>query len=93
MKKLLLLPVLIMLTACQTTGVKPDLIETKLQVITPDSAMYNCPFNKQLPNARTLTDIEVAKTLVELYKNNKTCKNSIDSIKKYLDNAKRTIEN
>lgn len=93
MKKFLFIPVTLLLAACQTTNIKPNLIETKLQVITPDENMYNCPFNKKLPDAKTLTDIEVAKTIVELYKNNKTCKNSIESIKKYLDSAKKTIEN
>jgi hypothetical protein len=94
MKKLLIIPMLL-LTACATTddGVTPNLVTTKLQVVLPDPIMYNCPFNKELPKAETLTDIEVAKTVLELYKNNKTCKNSMDSLKKYLEHAKKTIEN
>jgi hypothetical protein len=56
-------------------------------VVHPDEAMYNCPVLKQFPKWQTLTDAQVADTIVKLYKNNITCKSSIESIRKYLNNA------
>ena len=40
----------------------------------------------------TLTDADVAKTVVKLYQNNVQCKRSIDSIKKFLEDSKKNIE-
>jgi len=86
MKKVLLLT--LFLAGCQST-VTP----TKLTVVTPPEQMYDCPIKKQWPNWQKLNDTEVAKTIVELYKNNKRCKNSVDAIRKYLTDAKARIEN
>lgn len=85
MKKLVIVSFLL-LAGCQST------IPTKLMVITPPEQMYDCPIKKEWPNYQTLNDTDVAKTIVELYKNNARCKNSIDAIKKYLDSAKAQIE-
>jgi len=73
-------------------GCQSSIIETKLQVVTPPEQMYDCPIKTKWPNWQTLNDTEVAKTIVELYKNNARCKNSIDAIKQYLDSAKAQIE-
>ena len=86
MKKLLVLSLL--LAGCQST-VAPS----KLKVVAPPEQLYDCPIKKQWPNYKTLNDTEVAKTIVELYKNNSRCKASIDAIKQYLDEAKARIEN
>ena len=64
----------------------------KYMVIHPDEAMYYCPVLKQFPNWRTLTDAEVARTVVQLHKNNLTCKSSIESIKKFLNDADARIK-
>ena len=86
MKKLLVLSLL--LAGCQST-VAPS----KLTVVTPPEQLYDCPIKDKWPNYKTLNDTEVAKTIVELYKNNYRCKASIDAIKQYLDEAKTRIEN
>ena len=86
MKKILILT--LFLAGCNSSPVT-----TKLQVITPPEQMYDCPIKKQWPNWRTLNDTEVARTVVELYKNNTRCKNSVDAIRKFLTNAKIRIEN
>jgi hypothetical protein len=49
--------------------------------------MYHCPVLKEFPDWKTLTDAQVAKTVVTLYKNNLTCKSSIESIRKFLKDA------
>ncbi len=90
MKKFVILTALL-LAGCNST--QPNLIQTKLAVVTPPPEMYDCPIERKFPHWQTLNDLEVAKTVVKLYKNNIRCKNSIDTIKKYLENAKQQIEN
>ena len=87
MKKLVIIAALL-LTGCQST-----VTTTRLQVVTPPDEMYDCPIKTKWPNYKTLNDTEVAKTIVELYKNNSRCKASIDAIQKYLTDAKTRIEN
>ena len=87
MKKLVIIAALL-LTGCQSTTVP-----TKLQVVTPPEQMYDCPIKDKWPNWKTLNDTEVAKTVVELYKNNSRCKASVDAIRKFLTDAKTRIEN
>lgn len=86
MKKLIILSLL--LAGCQST-----ISSTKLEVIIPPEQMYDCPIKTKWPNWQKLNDTDVAKTVVELYKNNHRCRNSVDAIKKYLDDAKSQIEN
>lgn len=85
MKKLIILSLL--LAGCQSTA-----STTKLQVITPPEQMYDCPIKTKWPDWQKLNDTDVAKTIVELYKNNHRCRNSVDAIKKYLTDAKARIE-
>lgn len=89
MKKLAVLSVLF-LAGCQSTS--PMIRQTQLAVVTPPKDMYVCPIEKQFPNWQTLNDVEVAKTIVKLYKNNMICKASIEAIETYLDKAKKQIE-
>ena len=91
MKRLLLIPFALLLAGCQST--QPDLVKTKIQVIVPDQSMYECPTIKSYPNADKLTDIQVARLIVQLYKNNQTCKNSIEAIQKFLETSKASLEN
>ena len=86
MKKIFIIAALL-LAGCQST-----VPTTKLQVVTPPEEMYDCPIKKQWPNWQKLNDTEVAKTVVELYKNNSRCKASVDTIQKYLTDAKARIE-
>lgn len=83
MKKLILLFALL-LAGCNQTQV---ITTYKYLVIRPDEAMYYCPVLKQFPDWRTLTDAQVAKTLVMIHKNNLTCKSSVESIRKFLNEA------
>ena len=84
MKKLLLVAVLL-LASCND---QQQIITTyRYMVVHPDESMYYCPVLKQLPSWQTLKDSEVARTVVTLYKNNITCRNSLDSIRKFLKEA------
>ena len=89
MRKLLLAIPFLLLAGCQSS---PMLVQTKLAVVTPPAEMYTCPIEKRYPNWQTLNDVEVAKTIVRLYKNNMICKASIEAIEKYLNEAKARIE-
>ncbi len=87
MKKILILA--LFLAGCNST----QLVTTKeYTVVKPDQSMYNCPVIKQWPKWNTLKDSEVAKLVVELHKNNLTCKSSIESIRTFLDKADETLK-
>jgi hypothetical protein len=78
------------LAACSPSN--PQLIQTQLKVVKPAAAMYQCPVVTQFPDPKTLTDIQTARLILTLYQNNITCKNSIDAIKRFLDDAEKRIE-
>jgi hypothetical protein len=88
MNKLLSIVLLVFLSlsvaACNETQIVQT---TKYLVVHPDEAMYHCPVLKQFPEWKTLTDKEVAKTVLTLYKNNITCKSSIESIRKFINDS------
>ena len=85
MKLIIPLVVAVLLAGCNS---QEQIVTTyKYMVVHPEEAMYTCPVLKSFPNWKTLTDSQVAKTVVQLHKNNLTCKSSIESIRKFLDNA------
>jgi hypothetical protein len=89
MKKLACIALSIGLSGCGTT----QMLTSKEQiVILPSPAMYNCPSIKSYPNPEKLTDLQVAKIIVDLHTNNKICKNSLDAIKKFLEDSKAQVE-
>lgn len=64
---------------------------TKNQLVKVPDDLYNCPVVKTFPASATLTDLQVAKLLVQLQRNNVTCKNSLVAVKEYLAKAAATI--
>lgn len=84
MKKIILLCFLLLAGCNDQTQV---LSSYKYMVVHPSETMYYCPVVKQFPNWKTLTDSQVAKLVVQLHKNNLTCKSSIESIRKFLDDS------
>lgn len=80
----------LLLAACND---QTQIITTyKHMVVHPDEAMYYCPVITKFPNWKTLKDSEVADTVLKLYKNNMTCKSSIESIRKFLNESDNTIK-
>lgn len=77
------------LAGCQTTTPTPTV--TKLQVVDIPADLYNCPIINKFPEYQNLTERQVSKLIVTLYQNNITCKNSVDSIRKFITKAKLTI--
>ena len=92
MRSLIVIPVFLALAACQTVSQDPVLTTEKFTVVTPPDSMYYCPTVGVYPDPDKLTDIEAAKLMVQLHRNNRICKNSVNSIKKFLDEAKKTVE-
>jgi uncharacterized lipoprotein YajG len=90
MKKIILLLAVVLLASCndQTQVVT----SYRHMVVHPDEAMYYCPVVKEFPNWKTLTDSQVAKLVVQLHKNNLTCKSSIESIRKFLNEADQIVK-
>lgn len=72
-----------------STPVKLIAPEAKVVSVPPD--YYNCPVETRFPDPSKLTNKEVGSLILKLHKNNVTCKNSLDSIKIYLDNAQATV--
>jgi len=88
MKKLLLiLAAVVGLSACNPNDPTTILTSYKYVVVHPDDAMFECPVLKNFPQWKTLTDADVARLVAQLYKNNITCKSSIESIRQFLDDA------
>ena len=90
MKKIILLLAVVLLASCndQTQVVT----SYRHMVVHPDEAMYYCPVVKEFPNWKTLTDSQVAKLVVQLHKNNCTWKSSIESIRKFLNDADEIVK-
>lgn len=71
----------------------PQLItKIELQVVVPDKNMFYCQNVRRFPNPETLTDIEVAKLLVELHAKNTECQKNMNTVYKTLDEAKKKTE-
>jgi hypothetical protein len=87
MKKLLILS-LLLLGAC-AKDVK--LVVPEYKVVKAPDELYNCPVEKKFPKSDSLTDQQVGALILKLQKNNITCKNSVDSLKNFYDDAEKTI--
>lgn len=80
----------ILLTSCND---QTQIISSyRYMVVHPAEAMYNCPVLKEFPKWQTLTDSQVAKTVLTLYKNNLTCKSSLESIREFLDKEEKRLQ-
>ncbi len=80
--KIIALFFVLFLTAC---GSNQIITSSKNVVVKPEEALYNCPTVEVLPDSKTLTDLQVARLIVQLYQNNITCKNSIEAIREFLN--------
>ena len=87
--RIILILSFLLLTACgnETMTIR----STRNVVVTPDEGMYNCQVTDTFPDSATLTDTQVARFIVSLYQNNVQCRNSLDAIKSFLENARQTV--
>lgn len=81
----------LLLSACAS----PDPVvvtSTKYRVVVPEESMFACDTVSRFPESRTLTDLQVARLLVELHQNNVRCRNSMQAIRHFLEDAKIRVE-
>ena len=89
MKKLLAILLAASLAGCVSA---PQFItKEKLTVVEPNSSLYNCPVVPRYPNPETLTDVEVAKLLVLMERNNSECRRNLKAIQTFIEAAKARI--
>jgi hypothetical protein len=86
MKKLPIFLILLFLAACTSAE---NRVITSQTIMIPgiSDSMFECPITEQWPNPDELTDLDVARLIVELRRNNLVCKNSIDAIQEFLRRA------
>lgn len=68
------------------------LTKTEVQVLVPEKTMFYCQNVRRFPNPDTLTDVEVAKLLVELHSKNTECQKNMNAVYKFLEEAKERTE-
>lgn len=88
MKILLASIIALSLAGCATVP-SQVITKTELQVVMPDRTMFYCQNVRRFPNAETLTDVQVAKLIVELHSKNTECQKNMNSIYEFLDDAKK----
>jgi uncharacterized protein YcfL len=90
MKKLaLLLPIL--LGGCAST--QQVVVKTERVVVMPEKTLFYCPGVGRFPEPSALTDSQVAQLIVNMNNNNSVCQRNMSSIKRVLEEAKKTTEN
>lgn len=87
--RVLAVPLLLLLAAC-SSEFEPTV--TRHVVVMPEESMFSCNTVERFPDHRSLTDLQVARLLVELHQNNVQCKNSMTTIRQFLENARSRIE-
>ena len=92
MKLLLAVVAMIGLAGCAKPLPPQVLTKTEMQVLVPDRTMFYCKNVRKFPNPDTLTDVEVAKLLVELHSKNTECQKNMNALYKFLDEAKKRSE-
>ena len=78
------------LAGCAKAPPPQVITKTELQVVVPGKNMFYCQNVRRFPNPETLTDVEVAKLLVELHAKNTECQKNMNAVYKFLDEAKKT---
>jgi hypothetical protein len=73
------------LGGCVTDSIQPAI--NKYHVVLAPETMYNCPVVTKWPDINTLTDLQVAKQMVQLASANKVCKTSMNSLHAFYASA------
>jgi len=89
MKILLATIATLALTGCASVPPPQVITHTELQVVMPERTMFYCQNVRHFPNPDTLTDVQVAKLIVELHSKNTECQKNMNSVYEFLDEAKK----
>lgn len=79
----------LLLGGCSNESVK--LLSPEYKIVKIPESLYECPTVKKFPDADKLTNQQVGSLLIKVQKNNIICKNSLDGIKKYMEEAEATV--
>lgn len=90
MKLLLAVIASLTLAGCAKELPPQFITKTEIRVVVPEKSMFYCQNVRRFPNPETLTDVQVAKLLVELHSKNTECQKNMNSVYKFLDEAKKT---
>jgi hypothetical protein len=91
--KILLASVLVLgLAGCAKPLPPQILTKTEMKVVMPERTMFYCQNVRKFPNPETLTDVEVAKLLVQLHTKNTECQKNMNAVYKFLDEAQKRTE-
>lgn len=75
-----------LLIGCDT---QPQVVTTTRDVVVmPSESLFNCPVLNEWPDTTNLSDLDVARLIVQLYENNVRCDISIRSIREFLTRAR-----
>lgn len=88
MKRLLLLLPLL-LTGCSQTAVQ--LLAPEYKIVKAPDDLYNCPIETKFPNPDTLTNKQAGNLLLKVQTNNSICKNNMNALKQFYDDAEKTV--
>jgi hypothetical protein len=91
MKKFIAISAFVLLSGCGTTE-QLKLIAPEYKIVKPPEEMYNCPVVTKFPKTDKMTNEQVGTLLLNTQQNNITCKNSLDNIKKYMNQAEEAIQ-
>lgn len=91
MKILFLVLIGLVLAGCANGQLVTPSVDKYHVILAPES-MYQCDIIKSYPKPETLTDLETAKLILSLDKNNKICKHSIEALRKFYRDAGKKFE-
>lgn len=91
MKYLFILSLAFVLSACATKQVK--LIAPEYKIIKAPDDFYKCPIVSKFPNPNTLTEKEIGQLLVKMQRYGVACKNNMEAIRKFYNDAEKTVSN
>jgi len=88
MNKTFIFILCLFLAACSSS---PQVVTSNRNVvISPPETMLVCP-NVQLPTNNNITNVQVARLLVEYYRANVICQANMEAIKIFLERARREV--
>jgi len=88
MKRMLLISTLL-LGGCASDPIK--LVAPEYKVVKIPEDFYDCPVTTKFPKPENLTNQQVGTLLLTVQQNNIKCKNSIDNIRKYMEEAEKSV--
>jgi len=90
MKTLVIILTALTLSGCVSNPIK--LIAPEFKVVKVPDELYNCSTVTKFPNTDNLTNEQVGQLILKLQKNNMVCKNSLDAVRQYLDDAETKVK-